>query len=80
MRKQGLSNSLASSFEFHLPKINNLYVLLVRMNNIDQQKQQAGLDTLCRKVKTKTISIVQAQTRAQKIHAAVFGKLAQYTG
>jgi hypothetical protein len=50
------------------------------MDNTDHQQQQAGLDTLGKKVKTKTISIVQAQTRAQKIHVVVFGNLAQYTG
>jgi hypothetical protein len=50
------------------------------MDNTDHQEQQADLDTLCQKVKTKIISIVLVQTRAQKIHAVVFGNLAQYTG
>jgi uncharacterized protein YdeI (BOF family) len=50
------------------------------MDNTDHKEQQAGLDTLYQKVKTKTISIVQAQTRAEKTHVVVFGNLAQYTG
>jgi hypothetical protein len=49
------------------------------MDNTDHQEQKAGLDTLCQKVKTRTISILQAQTKAQKIHGVDFGNLAQYT-